>query len=81
MEPYVLGGPALAEQLAAGGQLAHQRDEVLVAGVTAGLQPQHRGGVAGDLVVVDENRSAASGLRYTNRVVFRRPSRVGLEHG
>jgi hypothetical protein len=54
VEADVLRRPALPEQFAAGGQLAHEFDQSLVVGVAAGFQAEHGGGVFGDLFVVDE---------------------------
>ena len=54
VELDVVGGPAPAEQLGLGGQLADQLDEGLVVRVAAGLEAEHRGGVVGDPLVVDE---------------------------
>ena len=50
----VVGGPAAAEVVAAGGELADEVGEVLVVGVPSGFGAQHGHAVVGDLVVVDE---------------------------
>jgi len=52
VELHVVGGPAGAEELGPGRQLADQLDERLVR-VSARLEAEHRG-VLGDPVVVDE---------------------------
>ena len=70
VKAHVLGRPPLPEQLTARGQFT---DQARSAPRRAGCGPprgEHRGRVAGDLVVVDEELLAASGFKYTNRVVF-----------
>ena len=63
VELDVVGGPALPEELGAGGELADELDEGLVVRVATGFEPQHRGGVVGDPVVVDEELPGLVGCR------------------
>ena len=81
VELDVLRGPPPAEQLAAGGQLADQLDEGLVVRVAAGLEAQHRGGVVGDLVVVDEELPGRLGLEVDEPGGVGRPARVREHRG
>ena len=79
VEPHVLGGPALPEQLTAGRQFADQRDQLLVVRIAARLQAQHRGRVPGDLVVVDEELLGRLGIQVDEPGGVRRSARIG-EH-
>jgi hypothetical protein len=75
VELHVLGCPAAAEPLRAGGQLTDQLDECLVVGAADGLQAERGGGVVGDPVVVDEE------LLGCLRVQVDEPGHVGRPSG
>lgn len=74
VEPHVVGGPALAEDLALGGQLTDQCDQARVVGVAARLEAEHRGGVGGDPVPVHEELARG-------RVEVEEPARVRRSAG
>jgi hypothetical protein len=80
VEAHVLGGPSLPEQLATGREFADQGDERLVVRVAARLQAQHRGRVADDLVVVDEELPGRLRLEVDEPGGVHRTPRV-REHG
>ena len=62
----VVRGPAGAEVLAARGELADEVGEVAVVRIASGLGAQHRDGVVGDALPVEEE-ALARGSRKTKR--------------
>ena len=61
VELDVVGGPADAELVAAGGELADEVGQAAVVGVAAGFGAQDGDGVVGDGVPVDEELASPAG--------------------
>ncbi len=80
VKPDVVGGPPGAEVLAAGGKLADQLDELLVAGAAACLGAEHGGDVVGGAFPVGEE-VACGWVEVDEAGVIDWPARVGEERG
>jgi hypothetical protein len=79
VEADVVGGPPAAELLVAGGQLADQLDELLVAGVAACLGPEHGGD--GQRRAPSRRELAGGGVEVDEAGIVRGPARVGENRG
>ena len=78
VQPHIVIGPAVAECVTAGGQLADQIGQVAVIGVAAGFGAQHGHGGVGRLVPVRVQRPGL-GVEEAEPGQVRRPRRVVVD--